>query len=342
MSKSIVKFRRSATIALLMGILVLLAVMPASAANISVFTFASLDSTGCNTGETFFNAVFALADPGLYTVLTTASVGTTLYMNEAAGGFIGPDAYLSTWGLFDNESGGPITGTWPIPADQPVTVTSILVAPDGQYVWESRVVLTKCNSGSIQSQSSGPIYQRAQNGGFETAGTSAQLPLKWTVTEGNDRRVCDSEVETVAHTGDCAFRLKGSGSLSQKWKNIPVAEAGDELRLSAWLQGTGVASGNTITATVKFSTALTETVTLTVPAGDYAYQQVFAPSLLLPDNVTSISLAINKVGSGTLLVDDIVLMVATNVGDGPAVRFEAGGWYPAPGAAAASEGNGIR
>lgn len=303
--------------AILLGAFLGLAASPAAAANTSVFSYIKVIAPGCITGAFTFDVVTVISEPGIYHVVTTADVGAIRYMHEDASILPEPGASIRNWGLFDSASGGPTDGVWPIPAGQPVNITSTMVNPAGERVWESRVTIASCDSTTITSRSDGPVNMLVQNGGFEKQGATVKEALKWVFVPGNDRRVCNSEATTVAHTGKCAYRFKGVGDLSQKWKNLPIAEAGDEIRLSAWVMGTDVAAGSTISATVRFVAASAQTITINVPEGSYEYQQIVSAPLNVPSEAIRVTLTIAKVGAGTLLVDDVFVGNAVNAGTPP-------------------------
>ena len=113
-----------------------------------------LNATGCATGQI-----------GLTTRLSGVSFPTTLhfhtmvdsgglrYMDEDAGT---PGSGNGTygWHLYNSSSGGPTTATFPIPPDQPITVTFDLIDGTlGPVVSHEVIVLTKCDGGEIVSNS---------------------------------------------------------------------------------------------------------------------------------------------------------------------------------------------
>ena len=114
----------------------------------------SLDTTGCASGSI-----------GLTTVLSGVSFPTTLhfhtlvdsgglrYMDEDAGT---PGSGNGTygWSLYNSSSGGPTTATFPIPSDQPITVTfDLMDGPGGPVVSHEVIVLSRCDGGEIVSNS---------------------------------------------------------------------------------------------------------------------------------------------------------------------------------------------
>jgi hypothetical protein len=126
--------------------LLLLYVNAASAA--PTWTVNSLDSTGCNSGDVHFTVTFA-GITGAEFRRTQADSGGLRYMDEDAGAAVNE---TRVWQLFNNGTGGPITGTWPIPSNQPVTVNFMLTnGAGGPTVYWRQVTLSKCNGGSLVS-----------------------------------------------------------------------------------------------------------------------------------------------------------------------------------------------
>lgn len=111
-------------------------------------------STGCNSGDFQFNIDMQLHVSGLFPH-TIVDVGGARYMNEQ---FEDPSTSRGgTWGLFDVDQGGiegPTTGTWPIPADTPVSIAFIIRESfDGPILFQRDLVLDSCNNGVILSDS---------------------------------------------------------------------------------------------------------------------------------------------------------------------------------------------
>ena len=115
----------------------------------------SVAATGCNSGDFTFNTTFYNISDPTYTS-TIVEAGGLRYMNESIdyianwGPHMGPRA--DDWSLFDNSSGGPIDGVWPIPSDTPLTVWfTLLDAPGGNVLFSREVGVSQCNGGAIVS-----------------------------------------------------------------------------------------------------------------------------------------------------------------------------------------------
>jgi len=96
---------------------------PASAAVLNV-DFGAQVSNGCNSGEARFLINFDVPDTAAtYTVRTIAVAGGKIYMDEL---FSDTGAWFETvtsWGIFNNNTGGTRNAFMPIPAGTPVVVT---------------------------------------------------------------------------------------------------------------------------------------------------------------------------------------------------------------------------
>ena len=111
----------------------------------------SLNTTGCNSG----NIGFTTEVSGIATFPTTLHFHTLVdsgglrYMDEDAGT---PDSNGTYgWHLYDSNSGGPTTATFPIPPGQPITVTfDLMDGPGGPVVSHEVIVLTQCDGGVIE------------------------------------------------------------------------------------------------------------------------------------------------------------------------------------------------
>ena len=113
------------------------------------WTVVSLNATGCASGNIQFTMLLSgVTFPTTLRFRTLADAGGLRYMDEDAGS---PMANGSRgWGLYNNGTGGPITGTWPIPNDTPITVQFLLVNGVGGPTVTSQVItLSKCNGGTI-------------------------------------------------------------------------------------------------------------------------------------------------------------------------------------------------
>ena len=105
-------------------------------------------------------------------------------MDELAETTLLVGAGTQEWGLFDENSGGTATGTWPMPTGQTMLVTTLLSDAEGTPVWENRVTFADCTATVLSSLTTGPIRQLAQNPGFEKA--KGKKALGWK----GGKRVC--------------------------------------------------------------------------------------------------------------------------------------------------------
>ncbi|HVN33065.1 MAG TPA: hypothetical protein VMT45_13875 [Thermoanaerobaculaceae bacterium] len=114
----------------------------------------SLDTTGCNSGNIGFTTELSgVTFPTTLHFHTIVDSGGLRYMDEDAGT---PGSGNGTygWHLYTSSSGGPITGTFPIPPDQPITVTfDLMDGSGGPVVSHVVVILSKCDGGQIESDS---------------------------------------------------------------------------------------------------------------------------------------------------------------------------------------------
>jgi hypothetical protein len=106
----------------------------------------SLQEFGCNSGEMTWSVTFSGAT-GL-TVETLATANDVLYMNEE---FIFNEGDVTTsWRLYDNNSGGPIEGIWPLPQNAPISVQfSLKDDIDGTVVFTTSTEVLRCNPPAI-------------------------------------------------------------------------------------------------------------------------------------------------------------------------------------------------
>jgi hypothetical protein len=96
---------------------------PAKAAPLNV-DFGAQTSNGCLSGDARFNINFDVPDTSAtYTVRTIATAAGKIYMDEL---FSSTGAFFesaTSWGIFNNNSGGTRNALMPIPAGTPVVVT---------------------------------------------------------------------------------------------------------------------------------------------------------------------------------------------------------------------------
>lgn len=299
---------------LILTALLVISPIPAAATDSGAFAFSTVATFGCTSGGYRLNVSTVISEPGFYRVRTFLDIGTTRYMDELAtiSPAVGGDT--RSWGLFDNNTGGTANGTWPLPIGPDILLTAQLSDAVGLPMWESRVTIGSCDAGTLINPSTGPIAQLLKNYGFEQAGGTAALASQWTASAGDDRRVCNKDAVIVAKVGECAYRFKGAGTLSQNYKSRRIAAPGDQVRLSAHVQGKNVAAGSTIKAVVSIPNKPNETITLNVPPGDYSYQQITGLPVNITKSPNQVTVTIKKVGAGTLLVDDVLLLSVVNAG----------------------------
>lgn len=110
----------------------------------------SLNTVGCNNGNIGFTMELAGYTGGPERFRTIVDAAGDRYMDEDAGTPGGNGTY--GWHLYDSSSGGPVTASFPLPPDTPITVYFGLIdGPFGPWVFERRVVLSQCNGGTIVS-----------------------------------------------------------------------------------------------------------------------------------------------------------------------------------------------
>jgi hypothetical protein len=113
----------------------------------------SLDTTGCNDGDTGFTMLLNnVTFPNNYWMLTWVDVNGVRYMDEHfQSWFISNGTY--TWGLYDVNTGGSATGVWPLPPNTPIHINFIIT--DGQFgptVSRYTAHMTQCNGGTILTE----------------------------------------------------------------------------------------------------------------------------------------------------------------------------------------------
>jgi hypothetical protein len=122
---------------------------PTSAANGLSWTVVSLNAIGCNSGAINFTTVLAGYTGGPERFRTIVDAGGLRYMDEDAGTPGGGNGNYG-WSLYTSNSGGPITGTFPIPPDTPIRVHFMLIdGVGGPAVFENVVYISRCNGGHL-------------------------------------------------------------------------------------------------------------------------------------------------------------------------------------------------
>ncbi|HEX2895469.1 MAG TPA: hypothetical protein VHO29_15820 [Marmoricola sp.] len=130
----------------LVGGLLALGVAPSQASG-TVWSITGVNSFGCTSSAWDIGVQWSGTDGGVYQHHTTVESGGLVYMNE------GFDATRSdgtdTWGLYTSSTYGPTTGTYPIPAGQPMKVTIALERPKGTVVSSWTMVAASCDAGTL-------------------------------------------------------------------------------------------------------------------------------------------------------------------------------------------------
>lgn len=131
------------------GLFVTLCLSAGSVLAVPTWTVNSLNSIGCTASTTNFTTTVAGATGGGERFRTQVDSGGLRYMDEDAGT---PLNQQYSWSLYASTSGGPTSGTWPIPPGQPVTVNFMFInGSGGPIVYWRQIVLSKCDGGIIQS-----------------------------------------------------------------------------------------------------------------------------------------------------------------------------------------------
>jgi hypothetical protein len=290
-------------------LVVVSAAVPARATDTAAFAYGDPTLAGCTSGGYSFSTTQIFSDAGSYTVRTFVDLGDTRYMDEIASisGTVVPNT--RSWSLFDNNTGGTADGTWPIPTGQAFVVTSQLLDDGLIPLWESRVLLASCDLLTVVARSNGPIRLLTQNNSFEETTGKGKKATGWK----GGRRVCNADPDIVANRGECALEAKGK--LKQVYSTPPIAGVGDQMRLTAFVQGEDVTPGGSMEMTIRFPSEPTQTLEVTVPDGTYAYQQIATQPVDISEAPRDVTIIIKKKGKkGTLLIDDVNLLSVANGG----------------------------
>ncbi len=111
----------------------------------------SLDAVGCNANETKFTVAISGTTGAEYWNTKVTAAGKR-YMNETVAWPASDGSW--PWRLYDKDTGGPVTASFPLPPDTPITIDFEYVMTAGAsvpVVFHRQVVLDKCNGGTIQS-----------------------------------------------------------------------------------------------------------------------------------------------------------------------------------------------
>ena len=117
---------------------------------VPTWTVNTLNSIGCTAFATNFSTTVAGVTGGGERFRTQVDSGGVRYMDEDAGVAASNGGY--SWSLYAATSGGPVSGAFPIPAGQPITVNFMFInGAGGPIVFWRQVVLSKCDGGTIVS-----------------------------------------------------------------------------------------------------------------------------------------------------------------------------------------------
>jgi len=103
----------------------------------------SVVSSGCDVNDYGFDVTFSGLDGVDNIAHTVVTVGGLVYMNEDAGD---PGNRSTEWHLYDDNSYGPTTGTWPIPSGKQMTVRMTIEKPKGTVLSSWTYVTSSCDS----------------------------------------------------------------------------------------------------------------------------------------------------------------------------------------------------
>lgn len=295
-------------------------IIPTVVASGESFVIIDISAAGCGVGQFSMNVAIVSPDVEEVLIRTIVESGGEIYMDELANIFINQIS-LRSWGLFDNNSGGTQTQPFPIPAGQPVSIYAQFLV-DTVPVWQSTLEIADCASGVPIRNTTGPVDAVTQNYGFEDAGASAAIPAVWLSPDlGSSKRVCNSEVPGVAHTGECAFQFTAGAAKTVLSQIYPIlgGNADDQAILNAWVAADNLAASAKILGKVKFDDGTKIKLLLDIPTGTYPYQQ-----LIIKQNhtgeVKSLKTKIQMgAGSGKLTIDDVALLIAANAGTPPVI-----------------------
>ena len=121
---------------------------PAGTAAGESWSVTGINEVGCMDQQWEVGLVTRGVDGGSYCHHTVVTAGGKVYMNELQQG-VASDGDTYEWGLYAVQSGGPTTGTWPIPAGQPFKAVFTLERPAGTVVSSWTLVTESCDSATI-------------------------------------------------------------------------------------------------------------------------------------------------------------------------------------------------
>lgn len=113
----------------------------------TTWSVTGVNSVGCNSSDWDISVEWAGTDGGSYQHHTKVEAGGLVYMNE---GFDTTRSdSIGTWGLYDDNSYGPTTAAYPIPAGKPMKVTLTLERPKGTVVSSWTMVAASCDKSTL-------------------------------------------------------------------------------------------------------------------------------------------------------------------------------------------------
>jgi hypothetical protein len=124
-------------------------------AHAQTWTVTNLNSTGCNDGDIEFAVNFSGVSSGTWYFDTTADAAGQRYMDEYFDDNFSDGA--RRWYLFDENSRGQQTQSFPLPANTPITVILTLRNAAETPVYRTTVILSRCDGGVMLSNQSSPI-----------------------------------------------------------------------------------------------------------------------------------------------------------------------------------------
>ncbi|GAB4422476.1 MAG: hypothetical protein Kow00106_19620 [Anaerolineae bacterium] len=100
-------------------------------------------SSGCFSGQTFFEVEFRNLTPGVkyYADTIVKDMAGTVYMDEYFSA-VAPGPFDNDWGVFDSNDRGLQTGSFPLPAGQVLAMTVTLRDKHQQPLWSTTVHFT--------------------------------------------------------------------------------------------------------------------------------------------------------------------------------------------------------
>jgi bacillolysin len=159
------------------------------------------------------------------------------------------------------------------------------------------------------------------NGGFEVVnGEGKPVIDPWESDTAGDKAKCNKEGKTYSHTGNCAFRFKGTPGESGKLKQTvtPGAmTAGTDVSIFAYVNAEKGSASGKIKFTIGYSDG-TEKQKIDVSFGQTTGYQLYGNTLTLTSGaVDKIKVQISdKSSSGKVYVDDVALETSTTTRSG--------------------------